>query len=199
MLKMVSNKSMLLLGAVLALCAFVVPSVASAASWTPFGTTDGRIDSANLGFSVAALNAGWSCTATTFSVRVDSAALMTVTGASFENCHGDVGIGVGCTVTATGTGFPWSMTAPDTTTVQIHGDDVDAVWETTPGTPNECVSNGSNMRVTGTFTFSYTPVPKLFDIGGGGGSGTLHLLGIGSFPGVWRGSAAATGLLNVIM
>ena len=33
MLKMVSKKSMLLLGVVMALCAFVLPSVASAASW----------------------------------------------------------------------------------------------------------------------------------------------------------------------
>ena len=44
MLKIVSKKSMLLLGAALTLCAFVLPSVASAASWTPVGTTDGRLD-----------------------------------------------------------------------------------------------------------------------------------------------------------
>ena len=42
MLKMVSKNGMLLLGAVLALCAFVLPSVASATSWSPVGTTDGR-------------------------------------------------------------------------------------------------------------------------------------------------------------
>ena len=44
MLKMVSKKSMLLLGAVMALCAFVLPSVASAASWSPLNT-EGRLDS----------------------------------------------------------------------------------------------------------------------------------------------------------
>ncbi len=55
MFRIVLKKSVLLLGAVLASCAFVLPSVASAASWAPVGTSDGRIDSANFGVSIPGL------------------------------------------------------------------------------------------------------------------------------------------------
>src|SRR4051812_28423857 len=102
MLKIFSKKSVLLLGAVLASCAFVVPSVASAASWSPVGTTDGRIDSANFGFSLPALGSASGCGATSFGVTVDSAAVATITSASFSRCIGDLGFGSGCTLTATG-------------------------------------------------------------------------------------------------
>ena len=47
MLKMVSKKSMLLLGAVMALCAFVLPSAPSVASWTPVGLGRARLDSSD--------------------------------------------------------------------------------------------------------------------------------------------------------
>ena len=198
MLKMVSKKSMLLLGAVMALCAFVLPSVASAASWTPVGTTDGRLDSSNFGFSIPAIVSGTSCTATTFSITVDSAAVATVTGASLANCHGDVGSGVGCTLTTAGTGFPWRATAVDTTNVQIHGMDLDIYFETTPGTLNECANTGLQIRLTGTATASFTPSGRIADLSGATGL-TAHVPGVGTLPVVGRGFGVATGLLNLLM
>jgi hypothetical protein len=202
MLKMVSKKSMLLLGAVMALCAFVLPSVASAASWAPVGTTDGRIDSANLGFSVGPpLNSGSSCRVSSFSVTVHSAAVATITGGSFAGCHGDVGLGVGCTTTATGTNFPWRVTPVDTTRIEIHGVDIDVHFETTPGTLNECATNGNNIRLTGTVIASFTPAAgppnRRFDFEGA--TGLFADVAGASFPAAARGSAVATGLLNVIM
>ncbi|MET0601659.1 MAG: hypothetical protein ABW167_06685 [Baekduia sp.] len=204
MLKMVSKKSMLLLGVVMALCAFVLPSVASAASWTPVGTTDGRIDSGNIGFSLPALNTGSSCPTASFNVTIDSAAVATITGASFgPNCMGDLGGGVGCTTTAVGTfPVPWRATPIDTTRIEIHGVDIDVNFETTPGTLNECSTNGLNIRLTGTVTISFTPGPagdRTLDFNGATGL-AAHIPGIGNgIPTVARGTALGTGLLNVLM
>ena len=198
MLKIVSKKSMLLLGAVLALCAFVLPSVASAASWFPVGTTDGRIDSANVGFSIPALGSGSSCTSSTFSATAHSAAVATITAASFNNCHGDLGSGVGCTTTTSITTTPWAATAIDTTRIEIHNFAVDVYFETTPGTLNECSNTGLNIRLTGTLTLSYTPIPRVFDFNGAAGL-AAHIPGVGSFPAFARGAGAGTGLLNVLM
>ena len=92
MLKMVSKKSMLLLGVVMALCAFVLPSVASAASWSPVGTTDGRIDSNTLGFSIPALE--FRVVLYRFDVqRLRSTVLRwRLSPAPISlNCHGDIG------------------------------------------------------------------------------------------------------------
>ncbi len=202
MLKLVLKKSMLLLGAVLASCAFVLPSVASAASWSPVGTTDGRIDSGNLGFSIPATGSGTACTASSFSVTVHSAAVATITGASFANCHGDLGSGAGCTLTTTVTNLPWRATPVTTNDIIIHGVDIDVSFEQTPGTLGECAQNGLNMRLTGSVTASFTPGAvgsRRFDFGAGPmGAFITHIPGVGSLPAVPRGQATATGLLNVV-
>jgi hypothetical protein len=203
MLQIVSRKSALLLGIALALCAFVVPSAASAASWTPVGTTDGRIDSANFGFSIPALGGGTTTawTQTSFSVTVDSAAVATITGASFGNGHGDIGIGFGCTLTAVATNLPWRVTTVATTSIQIHGFDLDVRFENTPGTLGECSDTAmtSGFRWTGTVTASFTPGAagsRTFDFGGGSGL-SAHFTGV-TLHATTRGSAVATGLLNVL-
>ena len=201
MLKMASKQSMLLLGAVMALCAFVLPSVASATSWSPVGTTDGRLDSSNLGFSIPAINSGTACSAATFSVTVDTATVATVTGVSIANCHGVVGGPVGCTMTATATNLPWRATAVDTTNIQIHGFDLDVSFETTPGTLNECANSSLNMRLTGTVTASFAPGAagsRTADFTGATGL-IAHVSGVGSFATAAVGSAVPTGLLNIIM
>jgi hypothetical protein len=202
MLKMVSKKSMLLLGAAMALCAFVLPSVASAASFAPVGTTDGRIDSGNLGFSIP-VPAGSFCTASQFSVTVHSAAVATITGASFANCHGDRAQSVGCTSTATGTNFPWRVTPVDTTRIEIHNIDIDVSFEQTPGTLGECAQQGTQIRLTGTVVASFTPnavaSSRRFDFTGNpGGAFFAHIPGLGTLPAAAIGQATPTGLLNVI-
>lgn len=204
MFKMVSKKSALLLGAALALCAFVLPPVASAASWSPVGTTDGRLDSPNLGFSIPIVSYGWGCTASSFSVTVDTAAVSTITGISFANCHSDLNSSNaihGCTQTAAGTGFPWRMTAPSTTDISINVD-MNFYFATTPGTPDGCLSTGLNLRLTGPLTASFTPGPagsRRIDFGSPAGAFTAHFPGLFTVPTTVRGTATATGLLNVLM
>jgi hypothetical protein len=200
MLKMASKKIMLLLGTVMALCAFLLPSVASATSWSPVGTTDGRIDSSNLGFSSPALGVGIFCSSTTLSVSVDSGALATITGADFANCHGNVGsFVVGCTVTYPATNLPWRVTPVNTTNIDIHGVDIDLTFETTPGTLGECANTGLTMRLTGTLSASFTPgPPRVFDFTGSTAL-LAHIPNFATVPFVLRGTGTTTGLLNVIM
>jgi hypothetical protein len=197
MLKMVSKKSMLLMGAVMALCAFVLPSVASAASWAGAG----NIDSGNVGFSVAAINGGSSCAQTTFSTTFDSAQVLTITGATFTNCRGDIGGSVGCTTTAVGTNFPWVATPTSTSNIQIHKLDIDVNFETTPGTLNECANNGLNIRLTGTLSgLFFTPGAagsRRVDFGPATGL-VAHIPGVGSLGAAARGAGLATGTLNVL-
>jgi hypothetical protein len=200
MMKMVVKKSVLLLGVVLALCAFTLPSVASAASWSPAGTTDGRIDVSTFGFSNPVPGWGMSCAATSFGVTVDSAAVATITSASFVNCYGDLGALRGCTVTAVGTNFPWRTTAVTTTNIQIDGFDVDLGFETTAGTLDECAFNGLQAWWTRTLTSSFTPGAagsRTFDFKGGANQ-LLHFPGSVTMVAVMRGSGVATGLLNIL-
>lgn len=202
MLKMVLKKIMLLLGVVLALCAFVLPSVSSAASWSPGGTVDGRIDSGNLGWSITLINGGASCTSSTFSVSVDTAFVATITNGTFANCHGDTGGSVGCTITSVGTfPSPWRMTAFNTSDIIIDEVDIDVSFEQTPGTLGECPQVGLNIRLTGRVTASFTPGAvgaRRLDFGPPTTGFFAHFPGVGSLPAVARGQATATGLLNIL-
>jgi hypothetical protein len=152
-MKKLSKKSALLFGAALAVCAFAAP-MASAASWSVIGTGH-TLASHNLAYSQAiggGLTVGMSCASTSFGTTVTTAALLTINSGTFSNCRG-TGVAAGCTVTLTGTKFPWSGTAPTTTSIQIHGIHIDWRYETAPGgaTCNSLVHN-QNMTVTGTLT-----------------------------------------------
>jgi hypothetical protein len=152
-MKKLPKKSGLLLGTVLAVCAFAVP-MASAASFSPVGTTV-QLTSNDLQFSqplAGGLTVGRSCAASQFDATVTSAALITISGGRFDNCRG-TGIAAGCTVTSTGTRFPWSVTAPTTTGIQIHGFHVDIRYETAPG-GSACSSLVHNTKWTWTGTLT---------------------------------------------
>jgi hypothetical protein len=203
MLKKVSKKSMLLLGAVLALCAFVMPSMASAESWVG----SGDIHSANLGFqSFGAVPSTSACNAVTFNTTVDNAAVLTITTASFSRCHGSGGMAIGCTVTATGTKFPWRATAVSTSDIRIHDVHIDVRFETTPpagGTA--CNANGRDVTLTGTLGAGFgtqtvfNPATKTVVFTNTTGL-TAHVLGvIPNLATVVNGSAVATGSLNIAM
>jgi hypothetical protein len=142
----------LLFSAAMAVCAFVMPSMASGSSWGLIATTH-SLDSANLSFAVQSPVGplGWSCNETRFHVDVLNAAALRVTAATFRSCGG-VGVAAGCTVTNVGTGFSWTITGPTTTNVQIHNVDLHMRFETSPGSPGSCVFNGMDSRLTGTLT-----------------------------------------------
>ena len=154
-MKKFSQRSLLLFGAVLAVCAFMGPAMASAASWSVVGTTH-QLFSSDLSFRADAappndVTLGSICQASEFDVDVTSISDLRITGGSFQNCRGLPGLGANCTVTATGTGFPWTATAPNTTNIQIHGIHVDVLFEQTPGATT-CGVNGTKITLTGTLS-----------------------------------------------
>lgn len=136
LMKKKSKKRVSLLVSAMSVCAFMMPSMVSAASWHgPFPSTH-ILDSSNpsnrLSFSIAAINAGWSCEIWQLHVDIRSASDATITNALFRNCMG-TGAAVDCTITATATRLPWTVTNPTTTNVTIDGVHVDLLYENTPG------------------------------------------------------------------
>lgn len=139
--------------AVAAVCAFAMPSVASAASWGPVGT-EHTLDSANLGFTAISQFIGpitSSCSSSSLTARVTNAAVLTITGVSFLGCT-TVNPTIGtCTTTWTATGLPWSATAITTTTVQIHAVRFDVIYENSPGSTS-CLKDATGIPITVTGT-----------------------------------------------
>src|ERR1700755_2522409 len=104
----VSQRSLLLFGVMLVVCA-LVPSLASAASWSPVGTTH-QLFSPDLQFTAhtgPVGHAGSICNASEFDSDVVSANTIEITDARFKDCMG-LGATANCTVTTQATGLPWT-------------------------------------------------------------------------------------------
>jgi hypothetical protein len=155
---MFSRKGVLPFGAaVIAACACAMPWVASAASWSPIGT-EHTLDSSNFGFHSNINDIEGQCGETFWTADVSSAANLTITNATFRNCN-MLGSTLGeCTSTWTSTNLPWTATAITTSTVQIHGVDIDWRLEDIPGNPGSCTpfAGVRNYRLTGTVTGLWT-------------------------------------------
>lgn len=152
-MKKFSRKGVLLFAGAMAICAFVLPSVASALSWGPTNSHH-VLDSPNIGFtSTGAVGALTSqCTASSFTARVLSGADLSVSAGSFGGLCTASGAGIGdCTVTTASTGFNWRVTAVSTSNIQIHNIDIDLTFENTP-VANSCAINGAKLTITGTLT-----------------------------------------------
>jgi hypothetical protein len=152
-MKKFSKKGVLLFAAAMALCAFVMPSVASAASWGVIGT-EHTLDSPDVGFTSA--NAGGitsQCTSSSFTVDVRSAADLTITAARFGGLCTASGPGIGvCTATSQPTRLPWTATAITSTLIEIHGIHIDTTFEQTPGGLCAAAAVGTKLTITGTLT-----------------------------------------------
>ncbi|MES1192995.1 MAG: hypothetical protein ABUM26_01625 [Solirubrobacterales bacterium] len=194
------RKSVLLLGVsfLWAMCAFMVPSLASAASWVG----SGHLHSSNFGFTAPAVNTGESCRDITIHTFRHNPIVLTITGITFGPCHG-AGSGNGCTVTAAATNLPWTVTAVSTTNIQIHGVHLDFRFETTPpGLVNPCSLHGLDITIRGTLglgigtqtvydasqkTITFTNTTGLTTTASGS-----------SFATVANGPLVATGSLNIL-
>jgi hypothetical protein len=148
MLRKLLKRVVLAVVGVLACAAFGGPSVSSAASWGVVGSTH-VLDSPNLTFSIGApINGGWQCQINQLHSVVTSAAVLSVTAATFGGCMG-TGNSINCTLTPTTTGFPWTVTGLTTTNIQIHNVHATVLFENTPGNPTACGTPGF-MTWTGT-------------------------------------------------
>jgi hypothetical protein len=152
MLKKLSKKSMLVFAGVLALAAFVMPSVASAASWGVVGSThdlDQGTAGNGLNFISTDATIGSGCGGTSLHANVTNAGTLTIQSGTFTNCMGTGSLGLNCTTTVTGT-FPWQATGLTTTNIQIHNVNAHVLYENTPGNPTACQAAGVVVTVTGT-------------------------------------------------
>jgi hypothetical protein len=148
MFKKLSKKSVMLFVGVMAVAAFAMPAMASAANWGIVGSAH-TLTSTNLSFNVAAIGAGSSCADSQFNADVRSAAVLTVTSATFTSCTGTGGA-VHCAATVRGTNFHWSGTGLTTTDIRINGVNVDVLFEQKPGDPTACGQFAGNVSLTGT-------------------------------------------------
>jgi hypothetical protein len=155
-MKKFSKKGVLLLAGAMAVCAFVTPSMASAASWGVIGT-EHTLHSSNIAFTADITPVGAfasSCGESTFTVDVRNAATLTVTSASFRNCTA-LGTGIGdCTVTPVATNLPWAATGVTTSNIQIHDVRIDVRFETRPGGGAGSCTNVHNVDLPLTGTLS---------------------------------------------
>ena len=153
-MKKFSKKGVLLFAGAMAVCAFVMPSMASAASWGVVGT-EHTLHSPNFGYTGTPAGPVISaCTNSTLTVDVRSAAALTLTRADFRGCTSS-GAAIGtCTTTWTATPLnspDWTITGPTTSNVQIHSVDIDVTFENHPGSA-ACGAVGQRLTITGTLS-----------------------------------------------
>jgi len=145
-MKKFSKKGVLLFAAAMALCAFVMPSMASASSWGVVGTHH-TLTSPDIGFINDAGGVSSMCTSASFTSNVVSTAVVEITGGTFSGCAAAGAIGT-CTATSSGTNFPWTATARTTSDIQIHGVNINVVLEGAA-----CgVGAATPLRITGTLS-----------------------------------------------
>jgi hypothetical protein len=125
-MKKFSKKGVLLFAAAMALCAFAMPSMASASSWGPVNTHH-TLTSTNIGFLSDVTGTTSMCTSASFTARVVSTANVEIDSATFDGCALSAPAAAAqCSVNSTGTSFPWTATARTTSDIQIHGVSIDA-------------------------------------------------------------------------
>jgi hypothetical protein len=146
-MKKFSKKGVLLFAAAMALCAFAMPSMASAASWGVVGT-EHTLDSGNLGFISDGSGISSECSRAQFTLNVATATHLEITGASFTGCTWVGSIGT-CTATSTATSLPWTATAVTTSSVTINRVNINVFLENHPGSA-ACGAAGLTLRTTGT-------------------------------------------------
>jgi hypothetical protein len=161
-MKKFSKKGVMLFAAAMALCAFAMPSAAGAVSWTPVGT-EHTLDSPDVGFTGTSGILGQiisSCTQSSFTADVTSATVVEITHATFGgDCTAtfpNLGATARCAVTARATALPWTATLISTSNVQIHGINIDVVFDQTATSTCPALVTGQSLVITGTINSGTT-------------------------------------------
>jgi hypothetical protein len=151
-MKKFSTKGALLFAAAMAVCAFAIPSMASAASWGVVGSSH-TLDSPNIGYTAtgAAGSINSSCSVSSLGTDVRSAGALTITSASFGGCTSSGPIIGHCTTTWIATKLPWVATPTSTTNITIDGVHINLTFENIPGAGASCTNgaNGTKLTFTG--------------------------------------------------
>jgi hypothetical protein len=208
-MKKFSKKGVLQFAGAMAVCAFVMPSMASASSWGPNGLHT-VLHSSNIGFTSTSPVFGRvssSCTRSSFTANVVSGSNLNISQASFGgHCiwiFADVTTVPTCTATQTSTALPWRGTATTTSNIQIHGINIDITFENTPGNTSCSASavNDAKLLITGTLTggqWNGNAVGQRSVTFANDHGLTAHFLGFGSSSALTTsGTITSTGALTV--
>jgi hypothetical protein len=207
-MKKFSKKGILLFAAAMALCAFAIPSMASAASFSPVGL-ENTLHSNDVGFTTSGPAFGRiqsNCTRTSLTVQVTRASDLDVTGATFGgHCTMqflDVPGAPVCTMTEAATTLPWTGTAPSATNITILRIRIDVGLENTPGNINCSTAGltGSSIIITGNLTGGvYNNGPRTLVYSNAPGLVSHNAAtGANGTPVAVRGTFASTGALQVL-
>jgi hypothetical protein len=204
-MKKLSKKGALLFATAMAFCAFAMPSMASAASWSPVGL-ETTLHSSDFGFTSSNPALGRiqsNCTRSSLTARVTSASLLDVTAATFGgHCTAqflDIAGAPVCTDTATPTNFPWPVTPAPGGGV-VH-ETIDIFLENTPGNAN-CTTaglSGGSFRITGSPRGSYTNATRSLVFSNSEGL-VMHsaATGTNNIPVTTRATFISTGNLQLL-
>lgn len=189
-MKNLRQASVTLFGGVLVACAFMAPSMASAASWGPLGTTH-PLTSTNLRFDAHVPNVGVGgvlCTNSRMDADVRESTRLTLTDITFGTCHG-TGVAADCTPNMRATNLSWSATGHSTTDVSIDGMQVDIHFTNRPGDPTSCIAPTSVTLTGGLRGGTWNGFSHQIEYLGATGL-TAHIPGVGTVV------ATATGTLR---
>jgi hypothetical protein len=180
MLRNLSRRASMVALAATAACALAAPSAASAASWAPVGTTHTLDASTFSFFAGGGITAGATCATARFHTQVQSAAVLTITGASFLGCVA-TGTISSCSVLLTATQFPWKATAIAENNLRIDGVHLGVLFTgASCGLPTNSTLTGSiDGSLPGTSTWNFFAHTMSFSHAPGM---TTHLPGIGTIP-----------------
>jgi hypothetical protein len=191
-MKKTMTKSTMLAASIMALAAFAMPSMASAANWGPVNTnhtlTGTFIPTWAEGGGPP--NTNFVCTASLgVHTRLPASSTLDITSATFPSCQGDWGQGSTCKVTAIASGLPWTATGTSTSDVRINVTDITATYSNFPNSTS-CAVVGRVRHFSGTVT-------------GGAWSAAAHSLTYSLDPGLivgfgfgYTGPAQTSGVLT---
>jgi hypothetical protein len=147
-MKKLSTKGALLFASAIAVCAFALPAMASAATWHgPFPSThlldapgtNNPNNRLSITRDAAPPSGGWVCGFAQFHLDILSPTDARVTNFVTNGCHG-TGLFINCTVTLKAGNLPWTVTNPSTHDIEIHDIDITEQYENTPGSASACAA-----------------------------------------------------------
>jgi len=147
------TKSLALAAAIAAMGAIAIPSMASAATWSPLDTVHTLTSPSSITFNIQGVSSTstFSCSSgPRFSaqVRTPASSLMDMTSTSTLSCTGTTNSFAPCNVALAMNGLPlWNVDGTSTTNVKVNSVNIEATFTSKPG--QTCGLAGGVWTITG--------------------------------------------------
>jgi hypothetical protein len=192
------KKGLLLFAGIMALTAFAVPAMASAANWGVPNTNHTLTSSAIVLTSGTPTPGALQCTSAQYGVHVRTPASSTldITSATLSGCTGTSGAWASCNWVLTAAGLPWTATAASTSSVTVNANFTVNVTNQ-PGNATGCILAGNGLVLAGPIpagTWNAAAHSLTFP----SGTATLRLSFMGSFVANVNESAVFTDPLHTL-